>query len=157
MLLWQGHYMNMEGEIMKKLKKQVLACLTAALVLGAVQVTAFAAEDIVDESEIYLNEKVSTEMQQEVPVNTTVDGVSRNENSESSSAARTTDNDNNRNETTNNTNNTDNTGEIAPINEDENAGNMPNPNTGAPSMMLPIGIAMTALGCISALMKRREQ
>ena len=134
---------------MKKLSKRILCTVvTAALVFGA-QTAAFAAEDdITDEAEIYLNEQVianrtavtpDTPARDQVVEGTKVSDIT-NSPALSGSERVLVNSTSDEPEDENN--------EIMPINN--------SPNTGAPSMMLPIGVAFLSLGCLLALWRKER-
>jgi len=154
-------------EMDKNMKRVMTGVIVAAMVVGA-QMTAFAAEDdIVDEAEIYLSEfRVRSQPiqppQQELNImRSSVEGTKTSDISNSpavlgDNAMISTDNTNNDTDTDmdNDTNDTDIAKEPIANNTDNTTNS---PNTGAPSMMLPIGIGLMALGCIPAAMSRKER
>jgi len=149
----------------KNMKRVMTGVIVAAMVVGA-QMTAFAAEDdIVDEAEIYLSEfRVRSQPiqppQQELNImRSSVEGTKTSDISNSpavlgDNAMISTDNTDNDTDADNDTNDTDIAKEPIANNTDNTTNS---PNTGAPSMMLPIGIGLMALGCIPAAMSRKER
>jgi len=152
-------------EMDKNMKRVMTGVIVAAMVVGA-QMTAFAAEDdIVDEAEIYLSEfRVRSQPiqppQQELNImRSSVEGTKTSDISNSpavlgDNAMISTDNTDNDTDADNDTNDTDIAKEPIANNTDNTTNS---PNTGAPSMMLPIGIGLMALGCIPAAMSRKER